>query len=120
MDYKYLDSSINIENVNLQESPCINKFLLRNNYAEVIKAIDFFNINGKFLYVHRYIGTGKRQFINYITEYLSPDVIKLEYYCKASTVCDDILLSFIDMVEKNSMSKVVSINAKITTLAVKL
>mgnify|MGYP004662966817 FL=1 len=120
MDYKYLDSSINIENVNLQESPCINKFLLRNNYAEVIKAIDFFNTNGKFLYVHGFLGTGKRQFINYITEYLSPDVIKLEYYCKASTVCDDILLSFIDMVEKNSMSKVVSINAKITTLAVKL
>ena len=49
MDYKYLDSSINIENVNLQESPCINKFLLRNNYAEVIKAIDFFNTNGKLI-----------------------------------------------------------------------
>ena len=120
MDYKYLDSSINIENVNLQESPCINKFLLRNNYAEVIKAIDFFNINGKFLYVHGFLGTGKRQFVNYIAEYLSQDVIKLEYYCKASTVCDDILLSFIDNIEKNSMSKVININVKITTLAVKL
>lgn len=119
MDYKYLDSSINIENINLKDSPCINKFLLRNNYAEILKAIDFFNTDSKFLYVHGFLGTGKRQFVNYVAEYLNQDVIKLEYYCKVSTVCDDILLSFINTIEKNSISKVVNINAKITTLTIK-
>lgn len=120
MDYEYLDSSINTENINLQDSPCINKFLLRNNYAEVVKAVDFFKTDNKFLYIHGFLGTGKRQFINYVSNFLSDDVIILEYYCKAATVCDDILLSFIDTIENNALSKVVNINAKVTTLVVKL
>lgn len=120
MDYEYLDSSINTENINLQDSPCINKFLLRNNYAEVVKAVDFFKTDNKFLYIHGFLGTGKRQFINYVSNFLSDDVIILEYYCKAATVCDDILLSFIDTIESNALSKVVNINAKVTTLVVKL
>ena len=65
------------------------------------------------LYVHGFLGTGKRQFINYLSELFSKDVIKLEYYCKAATVCDDILLSFIDTVEKNALSKAINLNAKI-------
>ena len=120
MDYKFLDSSIDIEDIILPESDKINHYLLKNNYTDIIKAIDFIASNEIFLYVHGFLGTGKRQFINYVTEFMSNDVIKLEYYCKASTVCDDILLSFIDTIEKNAISKAVNLNAKVTTLAVKL
>lgn len=119
MDYNFLDSSIDTENIILPESDKINPFLLKNNYSDIIKAIDFWATDGKLLYIHGFLGTGKRQFINYISSYLSQDVIKLEYYCKASTVCDDILLSFIDIIEKSSLAKAVNLNSKITTLAVK-
>ena len=118
MDYNFLDSSVDIDN--LQPSGSMNPFLLKNNYAEITKAVDFLDSNDSFLYIHGFLGTGKRQFINYISDFLNDDVIKLEYYCKVSTVCDDILLSFIDTVEKNPMSKAVSLNAKVSTLSVKL
>ncbi len=120
MDYNFLDSSVDIENLNLPESGSINPFLLKNSYAEMTKAIDFLNSEYTFLYIHGFLGTGKRQFINYVSGFLDNEVIKLEYYCKASTVCDDIMLEFIDIIEKNPISKVVSINAKVTTLSVKL
>ena len=119
MDYKFLDD-INIEDANLPESSKINKFLLKNHSADIVKALDFLASDGKLLYIHGFLGTGKRQFIDYFTDFLNKDVIKLEYHCKASTVCDDILLSFIDVIEKNSLSKAITHTAKITTLAVKL
>ena len=118
MEYKFLEN-INTDELALPESLKINSFLLKNHYAEVVKAIDFFSSDGKLLYIHGFIGTGKRQFINYTTDFLHKDVIKLEYYCKASTVCDDILLYFIDKIEKNSISQAVIHTAKITTLNVK-
>ena len=119
MDYKFLDSSVDEENIILPDSDKINPFLLKNNYAELIKAVDFIASDDITLYIHGFLGTGKRQFINYAADFLSNDVIKLEYYCKSSTVCDDILLSFIDTIEKNAISKAVNLNTKITTLAVK-
>lgn len=119
MDYNFLDSSVDVDNLNLPESGCINPFLLRNNYGDITKAIDFLNSDGTFLYIHGFLGTGKRQFINYVSEFLNKDVVKLEYYCKAATVCDDILIYFLEIIEKDSISKLVNINAKVTTLAVK-
>lgn len=119
MDYKFLDSSVDIEDIVLPESDKIHPILRKNNYADIIKAIEFLANDELFLYVHGFLGTGKRQFINYISEFLNKDVIKLEYYCKASTVCDDILLSFIDKIEKTALSKAVNLNTKVTTLAVK-
>ena len=118
MDYNFLDN-INIEELSLSATLKIDKILFKNNYAEIVKALDFFATEGKLLYVHGFLGTGKRQFINYVTDFCNKDVIKLEYHCKAATVCDDILLSFIDKIEKNSISKAVVHNAKITTLNVK-
>ena len=105
MEHKFLDSAVDQENIILPNSDKINPFLLKNNYSDIIKAIDFIASDEILLYIHGFLGTGKRQFINYISELLSNDVIKLEYYCKASTVCDDILLSFIDTIEKLSISK---------------
>lgn len=120
MDYNFLESSVDIENLNLPESGNINSFLLKNDYAEITKAVDFLASEDRFLYIHGFLGTGKRQFINYVSRFFNSDVVTLEYYCKASTVCDDILLSYIDTVEKNPISKAVIINAKVTTLSVKL
>ena len=71
------------------------------------------------MHVHGFMGTGKRQYINYINEFISNDVIKLEYYCKEATVCDDILLNFNEIIEQKSISKAVNFNTKITTLNVK-
>ena len=120
MDYKFLNSSVDIENVVLPESGSIHPILFKNNYAEVIKALDFINSDEKTLHVHGFLGTGKRQFINFVSEFIQKDVIKLEYYCKTSTVCDDILLNFIQLIEANPMAKAVNLTSKISTLVVKL
>lgn len=119
MEYEFLDHSIERDNIILPNSDKINPFLLKNNYEEIIKAVDFIASDEKFLYVHGFMGTGKRQFINYVSEFLHRDVIKLEYYCKKSTVCDDILLSFIDIIENQAISRAVNLNVKVTTLSVK-
>ncbi|MCM1003117.1 MAG: tetratricopeptide repeat protein [Candidatus Gastranaerophilales bacterium] len=119
MDYEFLNSSLEKDNIILPNSDKINPFLLKNNYADIFKAIDFIASDEKFLYIHGFMGTGKRQFINYITEFLNKDVIKLEYYCKNATVCDDILLAFSDIIDNLSISKAINLNAKITTLNVK-
>ena len=100
MNYEYIKSSIERENLILPNSDKMNPFLLRNNKKELSDAISFIASDEKFLYIHGFIGTGKRQFVNYVTEFLNDEVIKLEYYCKEATVCDDILLAFIDTVEK--------------------
>ena len=86
MNYEFIDNSIEKDNVILPNSDKINPFLLRNNYADLLKAIDFIASEEKFLYLHGFMGTGKRQFVNYICEFLAKDVIKLEYYCKEATV----------------------------------
>ena len=119
MDYRFLDSNKDITDKNSLNSDKMDKLLLEHLSAEITKAIDFFNSDDKFLYVHGFLGAGKKQFINYISEFISKDVIKLEYYCKSSTVCDDILLAFLDIIEKSSLSNAVIHTAKITTLAVK-
>ena len=115
MKYAYLDEKFNKENIELIDSDKINRFLLKNNESEIRKAVEFLNSDEKFLYVHGFMGTGKRQFINYILEYLSDDVIKLEYYCKQATVCDDILLAFTDQIDQQSISKAINLKTKITT-----
>lgn len=119
MNYEYISNDIDRENLKLPESDVIDSCLLKNNNSEIIKAIDFFVSEEKFLYIHGFIGTGKRQFVKYLCEFLNEDVIKLEYYCREATVCDDILLNFTNIIDDNAISKAVNINAKITTLNVK-
>ncbi len=119
MIYQFLNTSIDIYDISLPNSEKIHPLLLKNDDAEIKKALVFLASDEKFLYVHGFLGTGKRQFINYVADFLQKDVIKLEYYCKESTVCDDILLHFIDVIEKTALSKAVNLNTKITTLAVK-
>lgn len=119
MAYQFLNNSIDINDVVLPNSDKIHPLLLKNDDADIKKALAFLATDEKFLYVHGFLGTGKRQFINYFADFLQKDVIKLEYYCKESTVCDDILLYFIDIIEKTALSKAVNLNTKVTTLAVK-
>jgi hypothetical protein len=120
MKYNFFNTLVDKDNLILPSSDKINSYLLKNNHAEMVKAIDFIDSEEKFLYVHGFLGTGKRQFINYLSEFLNPDVIKLEYYCKQGTVCDDILLSFCDVIDNLAISKIVNLNSKITTLPVKI
>lgn len=118
MEYKFLDN-IDFENTTLPDTGKMNSFLLKNHSPEILKALDFLNNEEKFLYIHGFLGTGKRQFINYISDFMNKEVLLLEYYCKPSTVSDDILLSFINIIEKSSLSKAVNHTAKIATLVVK-
>ena len=118
MEFKYLDIDYEKESFVLPSSARIDDFLLKNHSNDIKKTIEFMNTDGKLLYIHGFLGTGKRQVINYLSGFFNKDVIKLEYYCKPSTVCDDILISFIDIIEKNALSKVVSQTAKVTTLTV--
>ena len=120
MKYSFIDEKVSGQDFVLRESSKINHYLLKNNNAEILKALDFLADDGKFLYIHGFLGTGKRQFINYTLDFVNKEVIQLKYICKPSTVCDDILISFIDVVEKHNLSKAVNHTAKITTLPVKL
>ena len=70
MDYEFLNGSIERDNIILPNSDKINPFLLKNNQSEIIKGVDFLASKEKFLYVHGFMGTGKRQYINYISEFL--------------------------------------------------
>lgn len=116
---RFLKNTIeNIENY-LPDSDKINSCLLKNNENEIKSALEFLKNDEKFLYIHGFLGTGKRQFINYICEFLENDVIRLEYFCKESTVCDDILLNFLEIIKQSSDIKTVSINSKITLLSTK-
>lgn len=119
MEYKFLGNSTDKDIEILPESDKIHPLIIKNNSSDIKKALDFLDSDEKFLYVHGFLGTGKRQVLNYISQFAGSNVIKLEYYCKQSTVCDDILLSFIDIIEKNNLSKAVNTNVKISTLAVK-
>ena len=119
MNYNFLSNGIEKENIVLPNSAKINPFLLKNNHTDIIKSIDFLSSSEKFLYVHGFMGTGKRQFINYLSEFVNKDVILLEYYCKEATVCDDIILSFTEKLDNLAISKAVNLNAKITTLNMK-
>ena len=103
MEYDFLNSSIERENLILPSSDKINQFLLKNNREEIIKAIDFFATNEKFLYVYGFLGAGKRQILSYVQEFLNDDAILLEYFCKEGTVCDDILLDFTKYVSVGSI-----------------
>ena len=98
MKYKFIDELSSQKIINLTESNKIDSFLLKNFSSEISDAVNFLGSEQKFLYMHGFLGVGKRQFINYITEVLNKDVIKLEYFCKESTVSDDILLNFINTI----------------------
>ena len=119
MQYIYTDISEISNDYNLHESKNIDSCLLKNNYSDIIKAIEFLNSDEKYLYIHGFMGTGKRQFVSYLCEYLTREVIVLDYYCKESTVCDDIMLSFIDRIEKFSPAGNMNLNTKIATLTIK-
>lgn len=119
MQYYFLDEKFKTQDITLSDSSKINHYLLKNHNFDIVKGLDFLADEGKFLYIHGFLGTGKRQVIEYLTSFISKDAIILKYFCKPSTVCDDILLSYIDVVEKLSISKAINLTAKVTTLAVK-
>ena len=120
MNYNFLDSSIDVENFVLPSSKNITPILLKNNNLEVVKALKFLSSTNKILNVHGFLGTGKRQFINYFSEFIAKDVVKLNYYCKAATVCDDIQIALINYLENNNLAPNFNVSMKIVTLSTKL
>ena len=119
MKYMFFDKTKTAGENPFPISDKINPYLLKNDTGEIKKGIEFLESDDTFFYIYGFLGTGKRQFINYVSDFCTNEVIKLEYYCKASTVCDDILLSFLDKIEKNPISTPVISGAKLITLPVK-
>ena len=70
MTYQFLNNSIDINDVVLPNSDKIHPLLLKNDDADIKKALAFLATDEKFLHVHGFLGTGKRQFINYVADFV--------------------------------------------------
>ena len=91
MNYKYIEKNINIRE-NLIIEPC----LLENNEKQIASVCDFLMSDKKFFLMNGFIGTGKTLLVNYISQFLNPDVLTIKYTCFETTILDDMLLNFFD------------------------
>ena len=119
MSYNFLTSDIDIHEFTYPKSHTVDDFLLENNKDSILKLFDFLIGDKSLLHLYGFLGTGKRQIVNYITTFFDKNVIKLEFYCKQATVLDDIMLNFNDEIAKNPISQAINMNFKISTLSAK-
>ena len=105
----FINTKINRDDVANIKSTHISPFLQFNNASELKKIYDFYSSRQQLLVLTGFGGTGKRLLIEHSLGFLAPNVLRLEYDCKSATVCDDILLSFIDIMQKTpDVKKLVS------------
>lgn len=97
----FINNNINKDDVVNIKSTHISTFLQRNNANELKKVYDFYTSNQSLLVITGFSGTGKRLLVEHSLGFLESNVIKLEYDCKNATVCDDILLYFIETMQKS-------------------
>ena len=76
MNYNFLSNSVDLEHLLLPNSEIINPFLLKNNKSEIEKGLKFLNSKEKLFHVHGFLGSGKRQLVNYVAEFLNKNVIQ--------------------------------------------
>lgn len=98
----FINDKINRDDVANIKSTHISTFLQANNTSELKKIYDFYMSSQRLLVLTGFGGTGKRLLIEHSMGFLAPNVLRLEYDCKSATVCDDILLNFIDVMQKTS------------------
>ncbi len=96
----FVNSNIDKDNIASIKSTHISTFLRENSTAELKKIYEFYSSNQSMLFLTGFGGTGKRLIIEHSEGFLAPNVLRLEFDCKAATVCDDILLHFIDIMQK--------------------
>ena len=96
----FVNSNINKDNIANIKSTHISTLLQENSVAELKKIYDFYASEQSLLLLTGFGGTGKRLIIEHSEGFLAPNVLRVEFDCKAATVCDDILLYFIDIMQK--------------------
>ncbi len=101
----FVNTNINKNDIANIKSTHISTYLQENSVNELKKIYEFYSSDNSLLLLNGFGGTGKRLIIEHSEGFLAPNVLRLEYDCKAATVCDDILLSFIDILQKTPDSK---------------
>ena len=101
----FINSNIDRESAANIKSTHISTYLQSNNATELKNIYDFYTSNDSVLLFTGFNGTGKRLLIEHSFGFLAHNVLKLTYDCKSSTMCDDILLSFIETLQKTPDSK---------------
>ncbi len=103
---KFVNSNINKNDIVNIKSTHISTFLQENNITELKKIYDFYAApEQSILLLTGFGGTGKRLIIEHSEGFLAPNVLRVEFDCKAATVCDDILMHFIDIMQKTPDAK---------------
>ncbi len=101
----FVNSNINKNSIADIKSTHISNLLQENSVSELKKIYEFYASENSLLLLNGFGGTGKRLIIEHSEGFLAPNVLRLEYDCKAATVCDDILLSFIEIMQKTPDAK---------------
>ncbi len=101
----FINSNVDKNNIENIKSTHISTFLQENNKSELKKIYDFYSSTQSLLLLTGFGGTGKRLIIEHSEGFLASNVLRLEFDCKAATVCDDILLYFIDIMQKTPEAK---------------
>lgn len=94
MNKDFIKENINIKDIgkNNRHDVC----LLANNERQIGDISDFLQNDNKLMLINGFAGTGKSDVVNFITEYLNPDVLLIKYTCFETTILDDMLLSFFE------------------------
>lgn len=102
---KFVNNNINKNDIVNIKSTHISTFLQENSITELKKIYDFYASEQSILLLTGFGGTGKRLIIEHSEGFLAPNVLRVGFDCKAATVCDDILMHFIEVMQKTPDAK---------------
>ena len=108
MKYQFLNFFLEKKDLLKQNSEVIDPFVLENNKENLENIYDFYGSEKPILFVNGFMGTGKKQVVNYSLNFLSKEAIVLWYNCFETTILDDILLCFFNEFKKLQTQGVIS------------
>lgn len=108
MKYQFLNFFLEKKDLLKQNSEVIDPFVLENNKENLENIYDFYGSEKPILFVNGFMGTGKRQVVNYSLNFLSKEAIVLWYNCFETTILDDILLCFFNEFKKLQTQGIIS------------
>ena len=108
MKYQFLNFFLEKKDLLKQNSEVIDPFVLENNKENLENIYDFYGSEKPILFVNGFMGTGKKQVVNYSLNFLSKETIVLWYNCFETTILDDILLCFFNEFKKLQTQGIIS------------
>ncbi|MBR1908182.1 hypothetical protein IJ818_04515 [bacterium] len=108
MKYQFLNFFLERKDLLKQNSDMIDPFLLENNKDQLDSFYDFYKEDTPMLFINGFMGTGKKQLVNYSLNFLSKESLVLWYNCFETTILDDILLMFFNEFKKLQTQGVIS------------